>query len=994
MSRVVMGLTAVVLCGLAEPAEAGVVINEVLADPGGLDANCDGAQSNTQDEFLELVNTGPGAVDLTGYELHDSISARHVFGSLTLQPYDAVVVFGSGTPAFDGTSLSTDPWCVVVPASVTVLASSTGSLSLNNSNETVTLQTSLGVVVDTMTYASSPNATSDTRDPLYTGPFVDHDTVYPGAISPGTDGDGGVFGPPVIDTGSTTATTDTGTLTTDTGTVTTGTTPLAQVVINEFTADVSGSDGGYEWVELMNIGSTSVQMSGFSIERATTASWSSRYTLGPLMLSPGQRVVIGGEFVVANQNLAPGDTFGFGNASSSGDGLRLVDNLSRVVDTVIYGPNNTDLFDDDNGALAAAVAMHAADGSLARIPDGVDTQDSSVDFTELALPTPGGENLFLIDTSDTGTITFPTTCLPAGDFPGVVINEFKADPTLLPDTEGEWIELYNPGAGTADLSGWHIASGTSSYSAVAVLPTGTVLSAGGFAVVGRTAIAEATVVAPGFSLGNAGTSSDAVRLEDCNGTVVDTVIYGQPNTDLWADDGAAEAVSLAPKPTAGTTLIRVSDGVDTNLSGDDFVIGAYSTPGAGNNSPPDTCGGPESGLVINELMANPEGADTDAEWIELYNAGTEAIDLQGWAVQAGSSSYSSAASATFGTPADTGDPTDIGIASAILQPGDFLLVGGALVSDVDIVISLGMGNASDSDAVRVVDCLGFPADTVIYGANNANEWTDDTGVIATSMAPIPVEGASLQRVEEGYDTDQSGADFAVQGTPSPGTNNEPLEPVVCVPSSGSVVINEFLPDPDGTDDGLEFVELYNNGDAPAAVAGWSISAGTSDFEGIDINMPGGALIPANGYYLIAGALVENADLTLGFSLGNASSSGDGLRLFDCEGTAIDTVVYGPDNSDGLPDDKGGTAEAAGDPGSNESLARVEDGVDTNEIADWKILVLPTPGESNLRESGGGSDDLIRSGCGCGSSPSSDAPDGSEPNEGGCSTVPSPAGPIA
>ena len=76
------------------------------------------------------------------------------------------------------------------------------------------------------------------------------------------------------------------------------------------------------------------------------------------------------------------------------------------------------------------------------------------------------------------------------------------------------------------------------------------------------------------------------------------------------------------------------------------------------------------------------------------------------------------------------------------------------------------------------------------------------------------------------------------------------------------------------------------------------------------------------------------------------------------------------------------------------MARVEDGVDTNEIADWKILVLPTPGESNLRESGGGSDDLIRSGCGCGGSPSSDAPDGSEPNEGGCSTVPSPAGPIA
>ncbi len=1036
MNRVGIGVAVVALWGVAEPVHAGIVINEVLADPGGVDANCDGTQNNTADEFIEIVNTGPGAVDMTGYELYDlNATPRHVFGALTLQPLDAIVIFNSGTPALDGSSISADPWCVAVPGTVTVTTAS-NSLSFNNSNETLTLKDSTGATVDSYAYTTSTGGVSSTRDPAYTGAFVNHTPLFTWAMSPGALGDGSPFGPPAIDTGDTGSTGITG----DTGqtgstgstadTASTGTTadtghtgstgdsghtgstadtgiltgtadtamppPLALVVINEFTADVTGSDGGFEWVELKNVGAVPVELAGFEIERATTG-YGSRYTLTARLLGPGQRMVIGGQNVVADQNL-PGTTLDFGNASSSGDAIRLVDDLGRVVDTVVYGPDNSNGFEDDNGALAVPVPMHSPNSSLARIPDGSDTQDSSVDFAELVNPTKGAENLVVIDTSDTG-VTIPTTCLPASDFPNVVINEFLADPTVGPDTEFEWVELYNPGPGPADISGWVISSGTSSFSNSATLPAATVLPSGGYAVVGRTAIPEATVVAPGFSLGNAGSNSDALRLEDCDGNVLDTVVYGNNNDDGWADDAADPSVSWAPKPGPADSLMRVTDGVDTDLSANDFMIAPYHTPGVSNNAPPVTCGGPESGLVINELLPDPdvEGGDTDQEWIELYNAGTEAIDLTGWAVQAGSSSYSSAASATFGTPGDTGDPADNGIGTAVLQPGDFLLVGGPLVANVAIAIPLNMGNASNSDAVRVVDCLGFPADTVIYGANNENEWLDDSGVIATSMAPNPVTGASLQRIEDGYDTDASAVDFAVQANPTPGAPNEPLAPVVCVPSTGDVVLNELLPDPDGTDDGLEFIELYNNGTAPASVAGWSLSAGSADFEGIDVNLPAGALIQPGGFYLIGEEFIENADFTTVIKMGNASSNGDGLRLFDCEGTPVDTVIYGPNNDDALPDDKGGVGETVGDAGSNESVARVEDGVDTDEIVDWTVSVLPSPGESNIREAGSGGGETIGRGCGCGGGGApgdGEAPDGSAPGEGGCSTVPSPAGPIA
>ncbi|MEI8143362.1 MAG: lamin tail domain-containing protein [Candidatus Berkelbacteria bacterium] len=42
---------------------------------------------------------------------------------------------------------------------------------------------------------------------------------------------------------------------------------------------------------------------------------------------------------------------------------------------------------------------------------------------------------------------------------------------------------------------------------------------------------------------------------------------------------------------------------------------------------------PEDSIVhVNEIVANPVGNDSDAEWIELYNGSDEAVDLQGWSL--------------------------------------------------------------------------------------------------------------------------------------------------------------------------------------------------------------------------------------------------------------------------------------------------------------------------------------------------------------------------
>jgi hypothetical protein len=675
---------------------------------------------------------------------------------------------------------------------------------------------------------------------------------------------------------------------------------------------------------------------------------------------PAGTVIAAGDWLVVGQSAlvvgvdveAPG--FSLGNATSSSDGARLVNCAGGVVDTVIYGSPNTDGWLDDSGLVAVGLAPSPGSGaSIARTPNGQDTDDSGVDFVEAAAPTPGAEN---------GGVVIGA-CDDAVVGASVVINELISDPDGS-DTGLEWVELYNAGNSAVDVSGWAVVAGTSSFSGAGVLPEGTVLAPHDWLVVAQTGIPEADVVADGFSLGNASSNADGVRVEDCNGTPVDTVIYGTPNTDGWIDDSGLAATSLGLKPGSGQSLARITDGVDTDGSAVDFELADNPTPGSGNDAPVETCGGPGSGLVINELMYDPDGSDDGFEWIELYHAGDKAIDLSGWAIELGTSSFS---------------PNYTFPEGATIAPGGRLLIGELAILDSDYFATLGMGNASsNADAVRIVDCTGFASDTVIYGEVNTDSFVDDSGEIATSLAPQVAGGSSLQRVSDGYDTDASAVDFAEQIAPTPGAPNPEIEALICVASTGDVVLNEFVPNPASSDTGAEWVELYNRGSAAADVSGWGIDIATSTWsDEPDVILPAGTVIEAGGWLVVGGSLAPEVDVQADLSIGNASSNADGIRLVDCTGAPVDTVLYGESNPDGLTDDAGSIVPSP-IPGEAGSLARNEDGVDTDVPEDWVIRGAPTPGASNLFvETPGGSGDDTPGGCGGGPA-QDDAP-------GGCST---------
>lgn len=153
-----------------------VFINEICANEPG---------SSLSGEFIEVVNAGGTAVNLSGWTLSDASGLRHTFpNGTTLAPHSAFVVFGGAS--------------AIPPGLGGAVAASTGGLSLNNNGDVVTLKNNTSAVVDSFTYAASlagVDGVSMNRSPdvSLTTSFVLHTTLVAAQGSPGTRANGAAF---------------------------------------------------------------------------------------------------------------------------------------------------------------------------------------------------------------------------------------------------------------------------------------------------------------------------------------------------------------------------------------------------------------------------------------------------------------------------------------------------------------------------------------------------------------------------------------------------------------------------------------------------------------------------------------------------------------------------------------------------------------------------------------------------------------------------------
>jgi hypothetical protein len=136
-----------------------------------------------------------------------------------------------------------------------------------------------------------------------------------------------------------------------------------------------------------------------------------------------------------------------------------------------------------------------------------------------------------------------------------------------------------------------------------------------------------------------------------------------------------------------------------------------------------------------------------------------------------------------------------------------------------------------------------------------------------------------------------GATFSIRlrTTDNTGFSYEQSFPLRGVAATESIVINEAHYNPPFNPVREEFVELYNNTDAPLDLSGWRLRGG------VDFFIPSGTVIPARGFVVIAEspATIQSryGVAALGPWSGNLSGEGEQLRLDDSNGDAIDEVNY-------------------------------------------------------------------------------------------------------
>jgi endonuclease/exonuclease/phosphatase family metal-dependent hydrolase len=158
----------------AEPDGAVLVLNEALVNEAG---------SDVSGEFVELVNLGDEAADLTGHALADGFGVRHEFEG-TIAPGQAVVVFGSAA------GIRSDVAGAVPAAS--------GALGLSNGGDVVSLIDASGVELDAFDYDGALSGTDGVSinrasdgDPA--AGLVLHTELSDATSSPGTRADGSRF---------------------------------------------------------------------------------------------------------------------------------------------------------------------------------------------------------------------------------------------------------------------------------------------------------------------------------------------------------------------------------------------------------------------------------------------------------------------------------------------------------------------------------------------------------------------------------------------------------------------------------------------------------------------------------------------------------------------------------------------------------------------------------------------------------------------------------
>ena len=425
-------------------------------EDGELEIEDDDQVFDTQGLFINEVFAFPDDEDQEWVELFN---------------YTTGTVSVEGWQLFDGVGSIAELSGDVLPGAYVVVELS--SNKLNNAGDTVLLHNHVGDVVDVIAYGNWDDGNlEDNVTGVSVGESLgkDDNGVFRKTTSP-TRGEKNVFTEeePIEEV-------DSEELTEEVSSPVVRSFAAGAVVINELVSDPT--DGVVEFVELFNTTKGAIDVSGWWIEEGSE----SKTLLEGSVLPAG--------FLVIEKPK--------GNLNNSGDTVALFVADGTQIDSVTYGR-----WDDGNTADNAIVARDPY--SLSRKVDG---QDSDYDFFDFVLTkevTAGKQNRILQTEVQAPSIVQETFI---GD---VVISEVYPNPPGS-DAEGEFIELYNSGDVSVDLTDWRLGDGSKKRFRIKE----GVLGPGAYMVFDRGQT--------GIALNNSG--GEDVTLYSPDGLVVSTLSYG------------------------------------------------------------------------------------------------------------------------------------------------------------------------------------------------------------------------------------------------------------------------------------------------------------------------------------------------------------------------------------------------------------------------------------------------------------------------------------
>lgn len=271
----------------------------------------------------------------------------------------------------------------------------------------------------------------------------------------------------------------------------------------------------------------------------------------------------------------------------------------------------------------------------------------------------------------------------------------------------DWVELYNTGNETIDLAKYSLSDNIGNPKHI--FPEGTVIAPGAYLVVYCTTQIQDPAVAP-FGLSKTG--GETVVLKNPQGLVVEVVdTFPMDNGSQMLLENDSWTVSNEPSP-----------GYPNSAEG--YFAFAHEI-------------GAEPGMIrISEVMADsialyPDGDGDFSDWIELYNTGDIAVNLEGWCLSDRVS-----------------DPQKWTFPAIEIQPGQRLIIfcsGKDTVVDGQIHTNFSLSSGGES--LTLSTYLGLVIDSVEFGKGETNKsFSFDSG---SAQISLPTPGFSND--EAGYE---------------------------------------------------------------------------------------------------------------------------------------------------------------------------------------------------------------------------------------------------